>query len=371
MLRSALVTAVVVAVAAMIAGPLVESSMRARLLHHRLTAFYTEHAPGQLEKVESLVEKYSGKEEELLKKVESKYERKVPPVDVWALDDPIGVGAFVAYLHAKEHASALWAHLERRFPEALAVLDGLGARVRGYRAHVEKFVSRPAMLVLLALAYALACTRAVGVWRGVALLLLLLLALVGVHPTIDDLSAEALGEGALELAGAARSLWAASEMPVKLAVASATATLSAFTVLRHARGWTVLGVLAAALAITNPSHAAGEVPLEMVAKLGAADKSSLALFQHSEHALFAVHDLTLCSVLTLVPSVGGVAEAWAAPVLAVGAAERWFVLSKVVASKEDDDARVRIELPGLALPAFFGPAALALLMLVHALLSGL
>jgi hypothetical protein len=371
MLRSTLALAATVALAAIIAGPLMEPHMQARLLHLRLHHFYSAHAPAQLDKIESMIEKYDGKEAALLAKIEERYGMGVPELDIWQPHD-LSVGAFLAYTEAKKHALELCGRLEGQFPHGrAAVLSRLDA-AKAQWAAVQGFASAPAKVLLLALAYIILASRLRGFARAVALVLVCVLAVVFVQPTVDDLTPASLRAALDELVGLASGEWARLALAGRVIVTTAIALVAALSVGRLHKSFVLYGWLLALCLLSNPHAPEGVPALDVVSQLGVADEASISLFRHTDDKLFAVHDLTLYSVLTLSPStaLGGGLPEWSSPMLAVGVADRWFVLSRVEASKTKE-TRVRIDLPGVALPVYAGPLTLGALLFLSALLSGL
>ncbi|KAJ1633098.1 hypothetical protein T492DRAFT_983374 [Pavlovales sp. CCMP2436] len=376
-IRSSLALAGIVALAAVLSGPLVEPVIQGRLLRLRLSNYYAVHAPSQLEKVEGLIERCNGDEalvQALIEKIEGKYEVPVPEADIWELQavDPIGVGAYVAYTEVKKRVLRLVDVAEGHFPHAREDVTATLARLEAQRMELLNFASAPAQLILLALAYVLLASRLRGGPRAIALLAVALVVGVVVHPGVDDLAPASLHAGLEELLQAARKHWSKLAMPVQVAALATVTVVCALSVLRHHRSFAVFVWLLAALALSNPRAPMRASALDAVAQLGVADASSLALFVHSEESLFAVKDITFFTVLTLSSSAttSGGLPGWNAPILALGLADRWFVLSRVEASKTDE-MQVRIDLPGLPAPLYFGPLALGSLLLVAALLSGL
>jgi len=356
--------------AAIIAGPLMEPNMKARLLHLRLHSYYSRHAPSQLEKLDSLVEKYAGNEAPLLSKVEAKYGVPVPEVDVWQLHDPVGVGAYVAYTAVKAHAFDLAVHLEARFPHVRATLRAQLAELGERAAAVRGFASAPAQLVLAALAYVLLATRSGGARRCLSLAVVSAAVALVIRPTVEDVSPASLRAGAAELLALAEHEWTQLALAGRVGATTICALFGALTCGRHHKSFVLFAWALAALALLNPPLPPSASTLDAIAQLGVADGASVSLFRHTDESLFAVHDLTFCTVLTLSPAAaaGGALNEWAAPVLAVGIVDRWLLLSNVRASKTDE-TRVRIDLPGVALPVYFLPLTLGVMLLAAALLS--
>lgn len=368
--RGTLFLAAVVALAAVISGPLMEPHMRARILRIRLQAYYSAHAPAQLEKLDTLVEKYVGNEAALLQKLEEKYSVPVPEVDVWQLHDPIGVGAFMAYTEGKKLALELASRLEAHFPRIRDAVDAKLTALGEQTLALRQFASAPAQLLLFALAYVLLASRMRGFARCLALVLVSTMLVLVVRPSVDDLSPASLQAGAEELSQLTTSKWAGLATLGKLAVTTLAALLSAFTCARHHKSFALFAWALTVLALTNPALPPGAT-LQAVQRLGVADAASVSLFRHTDENLFAVRDLTFCTVLTLSPvaAAGNKIPEWSSPMLSVGLGERWFVLSRVEASKTDE-TRVRIDLSGMALPIYFAPLSFGALLLVAASLSG-
>jgi hypothetical protein len=367
MIRSTFALAGTVALAAMIAGPLIETHMQARLLHLRLSTFYEVHAPSQLAKIDSLVEKYAGNEAPLMTKIEEKYRLPVPDVDVRQLDDPIGVAAYLAYVEAATRARALATTAEARFPHVRAAVETRLSALRAQRSAVFELASSPAQLVFLFAVYTLLASRLSGVARGLALIACALVAAFVVQPSIDALSLEKLHGGLVELSELGLRAWALLAVPARLAATTVAALLAVCTVGRHHPTFVLLAYLCAALALSNPRREADGPVLDVLVRFGVADARTVALFRHTDDNLFAIHDHALYSVITLTSAAatgaGAQLSEWASPVFAVGLADRWFVLSRVEASKTDE-TRVSINLTGVTLPVYAGPILVVMLALV-------
>lgn len=372
MLKGTLALAATVALAAVITGPLMEPNMKARLLHLRLHSYYSKHAPSQLDKVDSLVEKYAADEAPLLQKLQDKYSTPVPEVDLRQLNDPVGVGAYLAFMEAKGLALRLADRLEAQFPRAREAVDAKLAAFGEQALALQSFASAPAQLILLALVYVLLASRLRGFSRCAALGLVGAAVALVVRPGVDDLSPAALRGGLEELARAAGAEWGALALPSRVAAATVAALSAMLTCGRHHKSFVLFAWALAVLAITNPPMPPGGTVLEAVKQLHVVAPDSAPLFEQIDERLFSLHDLTFCSVLTLSPlaPVGSSAPQWGSPVLSVGLGSRWFVLSRVDASKTDE-TRVQINLPGMALPVVAAPLAFGTLLLGAALISGL
>lgn len=368
-LRTPFLISVVVGLAAIITGPFVERTMESRILYHRVENFYRENAPDQAKNLESIISKYAGKEEELLHKLQSKYEKSVPEVDLWSMGDPMGTAAFLAYRAAKEYAAQALKAADKQFPDVRKALKRAEDRFERSRAAIANLLSPPAQLVALGGVYFIASSRLRGTARAVLLVALALIAAYGVQPTIETCSSEQLSSGFMEVVMKASEAFAEASSQTKYACVVAAGAVGALTVLKEHRGFAFLAVSLALLTMSRPTLPENVSALDLAQELSILDRKTVTVFANSDGSVMNIYDLGICAVLAMAPDSNHLNSPWNSAILAMGVGERWIPLAQLEAEHKSN--KVTIQLNGPGVPVGFIPSVAFVVVFVHAMLTAL
>jgi len=260
----------------------------------RLTRFYLQHAPDKVHSVPDVLDRYSGREQELYRKLAAKYE--VSPQ--WRVD---ALSALRAALELAAHQASMTS------PFAAEGIQRLKSESKGARAW-------RAGLVIAALAFLAVPPPGSPRARLRALCYIVPLvsaAFYGPAPSAFSVKAVLDGVG---------DLMRRNDATGRLSLVGAA---TAFGACLRPRAAPVLALGAlAALAVSNPALEASKVDAALLVDAGvAASRASAASILAAQPGHFRLHDFSLVSAVVHSPQ-----ESWTGQVLAVGAAGRWYAL---------------------------------------------
>jgi len=314
----------------------------------RLTRFYGQHAPSKVQELPSILSKYQGQEDSLLKKLEHKYSTGVQELDLASLAGSLASTSQESVMaqvppDARKRLRKQWETFER-LPFHIQ-LTGVAAQAMALTLGLSLLGFAPK-------------TRVPTFFFLFAALSLALLP----PPALEDCNPAVVDEAMVDF-------WTDLDMQLKLF--AVTGVAFSFAILRESgqRRAVFIGWVAAVLWLTNPGTGVETLeagrdsdapPGQLIQALASVAEAAsgkspgvrgASIYRSLPKGTVVVHDLGLMSILTWSKEKN---HNWLSSVLSVGALGRWTGFVELIASSS------RLAIKGYPIPAWSVPAALFL-----------